>query len=206
MAIYGGASWWYGNLRLRAFVYDNRAALMRCPLRPRCTTHHSRILRVEGEDALDRMAARLTARPEVLDQRRMSVEHPFGSIKQWMNQGTFLMRRRPNVQGELSLTAPAYNIRRAISLLGVPKLMLAVRGQKASSSRSCLQCGHETALGGPHETSYAAIIKNATRSVCRTSADTISPKQRSFHTVSKNHARPILPEKWAGFERQACRL
>lgn len=30
------------------------------------------------------MADRLAARPEVLDQRRETVEHPFGSIKQWM--------------------------------------------------------------------------------------------------------------------------
>src|ERR1019366_3728733 len=39
---------------------------------------------------LDRMAARLRARPEILDRRRETVEHPFGSIKQWMNQGAFL--------------------------------------------------------------------------------------------------------------------
>jgi hypothetical protein len=38
------------------------------------------------------MAARLKARPEILDRRREIVEHPFGSIKQWMNQGAFLMK------------------------------------------------------------------------------------------------------------------
>jgi hypothetical protein len=38
------------------------------------------------------MAERLKARPELLDRRRETVEHPFGSIKQWMNQGAFLMR------------------------------------------------------------------------------------------------------------------
>ena len=37
------------------------------------------------------MAARLKARPEILDRCREMVEHPFGSIKQWMNQGAFLM-------------------------------------------------------------------------------------------------------------------
>ena len=68
---------------------------------------------------LDRMAARLAARPEVLDQRRTCVEHPFGMIKQWMNQGAFLMRME-DVRGEFSLTALAYNIRRAITLIGVP--------------------------------------------------------------------------------------
>jgi hypothetical protein len=38
------------------------------------------------------MAARVKARPEILDRRRETVEHPFGTIKQWMNQGAFLMR------------------------------------------------------------------------------------------------------------------
>jgi hypothetical protein len=32
------------------------------------------------------------APPDILDQRRETVEHPFGTIKQWMNQGAFLMR------------------------------------------------------------------------------------------------------------------
>ena len=73
------------------------------------------------------MAARLAARPEMLDQRRECVEHPFGTIKQWMYQGTFLMRRLHNVRGEFSLTALAYNIRRAITLVGVPGLIAAVR-------------------------------------------------------------------------------
>ena len=83
--------------------------------------------RFENEAVLERMADRLAARPDVLDQRRESVEHPFGSIKQWMGQGAFLMRRLENVRAEFSLTALAYNIRRAITLIGVPGLMAAVR-------------------------------------------------------------------------------
>jgi len=47
------------------------------------------------------------------------------TIKQWMNQGAFLMRRLDNVRGEFSLTAVAYNIRRAISLVGVQRLIAA---------------------------------------------------------------------------------
>jgi len=34
--------------------------------------------------SLHQMAARLKARPEILDRRREMVEHPFGSIKQCM--------------------------------------------------------------------------------------------------------------------------
>ena len=73
------------------------------------------------------MAERLAARPDVPSQRRESVEHPFGSIKQWMGQKAFLMRRLENVRAEFSLTALAYNIRRVITLLGVPTMIAAVR-------------------------------------------------------------------------------
>ena len=107
--------------------YSNRDACLACRLRPRCTKTFRRVLRLENEAVLDRMAARLAARPEVLDQRRTSVEHPFGTIKQWMNQGAFLMRRLENVRGEFSLTALAYNIRRAITLVGVPSLIAAAK-------------------------------------------------------------------------------
>ncbi|MBV9248818.1 MAG: hypothetical protein JO227_06175 [Acetobacteraceae bacterium] len=39
------------------------------------------VSRLENEAVLDRMAARLAQRPGILDQRRDSVEHPFGTIK-----------------------------------------------------------------------------------------------------------------------------
>ncbi len=72
------------------------------------------------------MAARLKARPEILDRRRETVEHPFGSIKQWMYQGGFLMRGLANVRAEFSLTALVYNLRRVLNILGMDKMMAAV--------------------------------------------------------------------------------
>jgi hypothetical protein len=68
----------------------------------------------------------LKARPEILDRRRETVEHPFGTIMQWMNQGAFLMRGLDKVRAEFSLTALAYNLRRALNILGVERLMEAV--------------------------------------------------------------------------------
>ena len=73
------------------------------------------------------MQERLAKRPEVLNQRRETVEHPFGSIKQWMYQGAFLMRGLEKVRGEFSLTALAYNLRRVLNLVGFADLMTAVR-------------------------------------------------------------------------------
>ena len=71
------------------------------------------------------MQARIAQRPDILDQRRETVEHPFGSIKQWMNQGAFLMRGE-KVRGEFSLTALAYNLRRVLNLVELPKLIAAL--------------------------------------------------------------------------------
>jgi transposase len=107
--------------------YANRAACPVCPLRSRCTKDFRKVSRLEHEDAFDRMADRLKARPEILDARRETVEHPFGTIKQWMNQGAFLMRGLDKVAGEFSLTALAYNLRRALNLVDFSKLMEAAR-------------------------------------------------------------------------------
>ena len=107
--------------------YANPAACRGCRLRKRCIKGtYRRLRRFENESSLERMAERLAARPEVMALRKTSVEHPFGSIKQWMGQGAFLTRRLVNVRGEFSLTALAYNMRRAINLVGIPALIAAV--------------------------------------------------------------------------------
>lgn len=99
-----------------------------CELKVKCTTGKFRQFTRYGNEAqLEKMAKRVNERPELQDIRRQTVEHPFGTIKQWMNQGAFLMRRLENVRGEFSLTALAYNIRRAITLVGIPGIIAAIR-------------------------------------------------------------------------------
>jgi hypothetical protein len=113
---------------LKKINYANRAACRDCPLRPRCTGNQFRsVSRLENEAVLDRMAARLALRPGILGQRREAVEHPFGTIKQWMYQGAFLMRGLEKVRAEFSLTALAYNIRRVLNLVTFDKLMVAMK-------------------------------------------------------------------------------
>jgi hypothetical protein len=49
-----------GRLRdMRKVDYANARACRDCPLRPRCTNNYRAVSRLENEDALDRMAARL---------------------------------------------------------------------------------------------------------------------------------------------------
>ena len=118
--------------------YCNRQACRACELKARCTTSsHRRIGRWTGEAVLDRMELRLANRPEVMRVRRETVEHPFGTIKQAMNQGFFLMKGLEKVRAEFSLTALAYNLIRVINLVGVKRLrevVLAYFGQKRSGS------------------------------------------------------------------------
>ena len=112
---------------LKKINYVNKLACDDCSIRSRCTGGPFRtVSRLENEAVLDRMQARLAKRPDVLDRRRETVEHPFGSIKQWMNQGAFLMRGLEKVRGEFSLTALAFNLRRVLNLVGFRDLMAAL--------------------------------------------------------------------------------
>ena len=64
--------------------------------------------------------------PVVDARRRLQSTYPLGSIKQWMNQGDFLMRRLENVRAEFSLTTLAYNLTRAVKLVGNPGMLAAL--------------------------------------------------------------------------------
>jgi len=90
-----------------AIGFVNTKACRACDLRARCTNAAFRkVTRYAKEAILDRMAARLAANPEVMDQRRESVEHPFGSIKQWMGQRKLLTRRIEKCEGRVQSDSP----------------------------------------------------------------------------------------------------
>ena len=95
-----------------------------CPLQSKCTpAKERRIRRWEHEEVLEAAAAELKKNPDAMRQRKRLVEHPYGTIKHWMGSTHFLMKRLPNVQAEMSLHVLAYNLRRAINVLGVPKII-----------------------------------------------------------------------------------
>ena len=109
------------------FYYDF-AACSGCPLRAQCTGETQpkrgrRIMRVAHETVLEEMAARVRAHPERMVQRKSLVEHPFGTIKRGHDGGYFLLRGLQKVRGEFSLMGLAYNLIRAINVVGVPTLL-----------------------------------------------------------------------------------
>jgi transposase len=75
---------------------------------------------------MEAMQARLDHMPTAMRIRRRTVEHVFGTLKDRMGRSHFKMRRLENVETEIGLHILAYNIKRAIALIGVPRLMAAI--------------------------------------------------------------------------------
>ena len=99
-----------------------------CAIKAKCTRNKEgrRITRWVDEHIIERMQARIDANPELMKKRKQIVEHPFGTIKHWNDQGHFLMRGLENVRAEFSLSALIYNLNRVINILGVPKMLEAL--------------------------------------------------------------------------------
>ena len=99
-----------------------------CPIKKKCTTSpYRRVSRWEHEDVLDRVQDRLDAEPERMRARRVTVEHPFGTIKSWMGSTHFQMRTLKHVSTEMSLHVLAYNLKRAMSILGIKPLIRVIQ-------------------------------------------------------------------------------
>ncbi len=98
------------------------------PIKSQCTTgENRRIARWEHEDVLDKMQERLDRLP-TSRIRRQTAEHPFGTIKAWMGATHFLTKTIPRVSTEMSLHVLAYNMKRAMQIMGTVGLMRAMRG------------------------------------------------------------------------------
>ncbi|SET79979.1 Transposase DDE domain-containing protein, partial [Natronincola peptidivorans] len=67
-------------------------------------------------------------------QRQMIVEHPFGTIKRGLGMTYFLTKGMQSVKAEISFAFLAYNIKRAINILGVKEIIRRLTGKTASSS------------------------------------------------------------------------
>ena len=96
-----------------------------CALKNQCTKARYRsITRHAHEDAFERMALRMQAHPEMVEARRSIVEHPFGNLKQWIyGNGRFLLRQLKGARTEMALAVNAYNLKRAINVLGLRRMM-----------------------------------------------------------------------------------
>jgi transposase len=113
------------GLRLRRYW---TSACQTCAIKSQCTTgKERRITRWEHEHVVEAVQRRLDEQPERMRQRRETVEHPFGTIKDRMGATHFLMKTLPRVATEMALHVLAYNLTRVINILGSAPLIAAMR-------------------------------------------------------------------------------
>ena len=93
---------------------------------------HARRLVRDGRQhaaAVEANRDNLRSNPEVYKQRQAIVEHPFGTLKRHWTGYYTLLRGLEKVDGEFSLLACCYNIRRSMSILGVLELIERLKGR-----------------------------------------------------------------------------
>jgi hypothetical protein len=104
------------------------SACTACPIKNKCTTgEQRRVSRWVHEAVVERAQARLDSRPDIMQVRRSTVEHPFGTIKSWMGSTHFAMKTLPRVSTEMSLHVLAYNLKRVINLVGTRKIIATIQ-------------------------------------------------------------------------------
>lgn len=103
-----------------------------CPLRPQCTKAAQRVIvRDFYEDDRQAMHQRAMADPIWMKLRREMAEHPFGTMKWLMGHPRFLVRGLKKAKAELALGVLSYNLKRVITILGVPTLLQALQTSPA---------------------------------------------------------------------------
>ena len=104
------------------------SACIGCAIKNKCTPAKYRtIRRWEHEEVLDKLEARMDANKEMMNIRKCTVEHPFGTIKSWMGATHFQMKTLQKVSTEMSLHVLAYNLKRVMNILGTKSLIEAIQ-------------------------------------------------------------------------------
>jgi transposase len=108
------------------------AACGGCALRARCTEgKYRRITCHFHEDVREAMHRRAVADPSWMEERRKLAEHPFGDMKWMMGRARFLVRGLIKTTAEFALSVLNFNIKRTITIMGVPALLSALRTRPA---------------------------------------------------------------------------
>ena len=105
-----------------------------CVARFLCTKAKSReIERSEYQDAVDENNKRVDENLPLYKTRQQISEHPFGTIKRSWGYTYTLVKGIKKVNGEMAIILTVYNIRRAMSIIGVKELISRLKAQKAAN-------------------------------------------------------------------------
>ncbi len=96
-----------------------------CRLRAKCTTRRQGrcIRRLPNEDVIERHQALYEQNRLIARQRSSIVEHVFGTLKAFYQNGRLLTRGLAKVRGECALMVLSYNLRRLFNIAGAQQLL-----------------------------------------------------------------------------------
>lgn len=103
-----------------------------CPVKSLCTSAKGprQIERSQYQEVIDENNKRVNNNAELFKKRQQIVEHPFGTVKRGWGYSYTLLRSIKKVNGELAIIFTMYNLRRAITILGVSELINRLRKWK----------------------------------------------------------------------------
>jgi len=90
------------------------------------------IERSENERYIEENIARYKVSKECYRQRQSTIEHQFGTIKRQWGYDYTLLKGLEKVDGEMSIIFTCYNLRRAITILGVKELIERIKEYQLS--------------------------------------------------------------------------
>jgi transposase/ribosome-associated toxin RatA of RatAB toxin-antitoxin module len=125
---------WYK--KANGFKYENDVkhyktrACKTCPAKSLCTRNKNGRLIERSQYAMtvEANAKRVSTEKEKYSLRQQIVEHPFGTIKRQWGFDHVLMKGKQKNEAEFGLIFSAYNLRRILSILGIPELKMRLRG------------------------------------------------------------------------------
>ena len=124
------------NPKVSYRIYSTSACIS-CSVRNRCTgsVRGRWIERWEYGDIEDEHWKGMKEKGgEKMILRKRTVEHPFGTIKRWMNQGFTLLKGLRKVKREFGFSVIAHNMKRAIRLKGVRSLIQSLLNRENNQS------------------------------------------------------------------------
>lgn len=113
------------GLRIRLEFLKQKSICKECACRQTCTKSEEgrAIHRHIKADDLERFAIAYENGKDIFRLRKGKAEHPFGHIRRNLGVSSFLIKGIGGAKAEFGLLASAFNIRRAITLLGVQSLI-----------------------------------------------------------------------------------
>lgn len=116
-------------------TYYEVGACRNCPVRAQCTKGKYRKIHLSVRRHLSQaMHKRMESSTALYAKRASTAEHPFGTMKFWMQGYALMTRSHKKVSGEISLTCLCYNIKRAIKMLGIEELLRKIREIKPANA------------------------------------------------------------------------